>query len=135
MSILDTLEPRLRERFPNRNMRSHLPNQADIVFPAAHPEVGNLLIYDEGDEVTVMVGEFTHVHFGAERSNQAGAELAAAVTERVSSFLENLFSDRIVFWKVFGGVAGGCRERRKTDSASTLLVRKTVWSGPIPRHL
>lgn len=135
MSIIDTLEPRLRERFPNRNMRSRQPSQADIVFPAAHPEVGDLLIYDEGDEVTVIVSEFTHLHFGAEKQNQTEAELAAVITERVISFLEKLFSDRIVFWKVLGGLGGGgCRERKEVDSASTFLVRKAVWSGPIPRR-
>lgn len=135
MSIIDTLEPRLREQFPNRNMRSRVPNQADIVFPAAHHEVGDLLIYDGGDEVTVMIGEYTHLHFGAEKQYQTGVELATVITESVSAFLEKLFLDQIVFWKVLGGLAGGgCGERKETDSTSTLLVRKAVWSGPIPRR-
>jgi len=34
-----------------------------VVFPALHPEVGNVEIYEEGDGIRVHVGEITHGHF------------------------------------------------------------------------
>lgn len=40
----------------------HTPT-LEITIPAKHPEVGNILITFEGEEVTVYAGEYHHCHF------------------------------------------------------------------------
>ncbi|MBI3547093.1 MAG: hypothetical protein HY081_10985 [Gammaproteobacteria bacterium] len=131
MSILDVLIPALQERFPNRGMRIKQPGEADIVFPAAHPEFGDLIIYDEGEEITIMVGNFTHFHVGHETKSDAAVE----ITKHAIKYLDDLFADRIVLWNGLLGFGLGHRPRDDRDKAgSTFFRRKFVWSGPLPRY-
>ncbi|MHC9539942.1 MAG: hypothetical protein AB9903_10520 [Vulcanimicrobiota bacterium] len=60
--IRDVLLPKLMDRFPGRGLRTGAPPGLIAVFPAAHPEVGDLTIYDDGEEATVCIGTITHGH-------------------------------------------------------------------------
>jgi len=61
--LSEKLIPKLLARFPDRGLRVHEGRQPAASFPAAHPEVGDLLIDDDGGELTITVGELTHGHF------------------------------------------------------------------------
>jgi len=57
------LIPMLEQRFPGRGVKSDARPGPCMTFPAAHPEVGDIQIYDDGDEITLLAGNFTHGHF------------------------------------------------------------------------
>jgi hypothetical protein len=105
----------LNARFPDRGIR--LDARASIVVPAAHPGVGDLTIMDDGDELTVYVGDITHGHF----------ESAAKVVE----FLEWLFADRVLMWRVWTGGGWQLEPAPVTSRNGFTLRRWYVWSRPL----
>src|SRR5256885_23827 len=105
--IRDVLIPALEANFPDRGMRIGEPADPIAVFPAAHPEVGDVTIHDDGNEAIVHVGDITHGHFGWDDPNRTDAEAAQAVTEQLVRFLKDLFADRVLLWKQSGNGAGG----------------------------
>jgi len=132
VAIFDTLVPALRARFPDRGMR--VDGEGYVIFPAADRQFGDLVIYDEGDEVTIMVGKFTHLHLGR-RKEEPECEVASAITARVIEYLEHLFADRMLVWAGVLGFGRGQRLRdHREDEYSTFFVRKFVWSGPLRRQ-
>ena len=134
--IRDVLLPALQANFPNRGLRTGQPPDAIAVFPAAHPEVGDVNIYDDGNEAMVSVGQITHGHFGWTDANRTEAEMANAVTDEVVRFLTDLFADRIVLWKSSGG-AGGWWLVGHDNSLSIMDADDFtyLWSGPVPNPL
>ena len=117
--------------FPNRGLRLGEPPGPCAVFSAIHPEVGDIEISDDGDEVTVVVGHFTHKHFDNYDTGLSEAEVAERIAQDVVSFLEDLFSDKIVLWGSHRGT-GGCYERdQKPPRFFGRRRKKYVWSGPL----
>ena len=119
--IGDRLLPELKARWPDRPMKFGGADGPLVVFPAAHPEVGDAEIHDSGADIIVSIGKFTHEHFPAEDAGD------------VIAFLEELFADRI---ELFGaGRRGGWRARgaKPRGKISKLLFgrRTYVWSGPL----
>jgi hypothetical protein len=129
MTISEKLIPRLRARFPDRALRVHDGTQPAASFPAAHPEVGDLRIDDDGDELTITVGELTHGHFSPRDYETPSEKKEEEVIERVVKFLDEVFADEIEFWTADG--AGGWHPRGKEPSARRPHMRRFVWSGPV----
>src|SRR5262245_48711562 len=96
--ISDVLIPKLQQRFSGRGLRVGSAPSPFAVFPAAHPEVGDVQIYDDGDELTLVAGNFTHGHFSNYEDALSAKQKAEQVSEDVVNFLEDLFADRIVLW-------------------------------------
>jgi len=103
-----------------------------------HPEVGDLIIADAGDEIIVYVGNFTFVHFDEWADELSEQERANRVADRVLKFLDDIFAERMLFFGSLEG-AGGCRLRGSKPSsvgaeleAAMLSAgkRRYVWSGP-----
>jgi len=61
--IMDSLVPKLRERFTERGLRVGTPLNPCAAIPAIHAEVGDVVICDEGHELMLEAGNFTHSHF------------------------------------------------------------------------
>ncbi len=40
-----------------------MPPEPSVTFPAIHPDVGDIKIHDDGSELTLIAGNFTHGHF------------------------------------------------------------------------
>jgi hypothetical protein len=128
MSIRQALPPALHERFPDRAFRrGHAPTEV-AVFPAAHPEFGDLVIHDDGHEATI-VGTLTHTHIDARHSRHAVEGSDRAIVEEVLEFLDDLFADRIVVWCVPGKSGGYCYVGGKSDHVPR-DAKVYVWSGP-----
>ena len=51
------LLPVLRERFPDRGLVECNPPDPCAVFPGLHPGIHSVSIYDDGDELTLIVQE------------------------------------------------------------------------------
>jgi hypothetical protein len=102
------------------------------VFPAIHPEVGDIEIFDDGKEVTVKLGNLTHVHFDNYDTGLSEAEVAERLSSGVLSFLEDLFSDKIVVWGSHRGAGGYYhRDHKRPRSLFSRRRKKYVWSGPL----
>ncbi len=104
-----------------------------IVFPAAHPLVGNMEILEENDELVVIIGKITHKNFGNYEGKLSNAEKAERITENVINFLAEVFADRIEFFD--GVMFNTCRKRkrrRRNYLYKILFGSKTyIWSGPV----
>lgn len=127
--LSEQLIPRLREKFPHREIRFGAPPEPVAIFPAIHPDVGDVRIHDDGDELTLIAGNFTHGHFSNYDSNISKPEKAQVIVEQILEFLERLFDDRIV---MFGSHdrRGGWYDRGAAaiDDANEPVY---VWSGPL----
>ncbi|MDR3455881.1 MAG: hypothetical protein P4N60_00425 [Verrucomicrobiae bacterium] len=134
--IFDFLLPKLKERFPKQGFRVETSPEARVIFPGVHPEVGDIGIHDDGDELTVYAGNFTHGHFSNYDENLSEAQKAEQIAEDVVAFLKSVFADEIIFWGSHMG-GGGWRQRSKPNPFWSKLIlgkpkKEYVWSGPLP---
>jgi hypothetical protein len=132
--LSDYLIPKLQERFPGRGLRIGRPPDPCAVFPAMHPEVGDVVIQDDGSELTLIAGNFTHGHFSNYDTKLTQQQKEERIAEDVVRFLEDLFADRIALWGSHRGVGGWCKRDLPSESELRLLMdraKKCVWSGPI----
>ena len=129
IGLSQKLKPRLLARFPERGLRLHEGKEPVASFPAAHPEVGDLRIDDDGDELTISVGQLTHGHFAPGNNQRPVHEKEEELIERVLEFLDQVFHDRIEFWTA--GKSGGWHPRGGKPLASGPNTRRFLWSGPV----
>jgi hypothetical protein len=104
-----------------------------VVFAAEHPQVGDLTVSDDGDEVTLMVGTGNHWHIRTFEEGLADVAREDRTIEEVLGFLEELFADRIEFW---WNDRGGSSRQRKQETrgwfSRWFFGEETyVWSGPL----
>ena len=130
MSTLTTyLIPKLRTHFPADSFRLGTAPDAVAVFPAIHPEFGDVEIIDDGDELTVVLGKFTHSHFNCYEDNLSETDKSQKIVTELIKFLQDVFSDQVVFYGT-QGVGGGCfsKERKPPENIRSKCY---VWSGPV----
>lgn len=135
MSLLgDRLIAMLHSQLPHQPMNVGGAAGVVLVFPALHPDVGDIEVHENGDELIVMVGNFTHTHFQNYDQGLSNAERAERIAEDVAAFLKEVFSDRIEFFGSHTG-AGGWRKRKPKERgilSKVVFGSKTyVWSGPV----
>ena len=130
MSIRESLLPALLSRFPDRPFRVGNPPAAAVTFPCCHPDVGDLQIFDDGDEATIALGRHTHSHFNPYDSSLTETELASTVTESVIAFLVDLFADRVLIWSL-PGHSGGWYMLPGSSAHVPAGASAFLWSGPI----
>ena len=61
--IRDRLIPALEAAFAGSDMQIDPENNPIARFPGVQKQVGDVLIYDDGDEATVCVDNISHGHF------------------------------------------------------------------------
>jgi hypothetical protein len=133
---LDVLLRALRRRFPERPVvidpgRPDEGLGASLRVAPAHPDVGGVTIADDGNEVTVYVGEITHGHFGCYDEGLTRAEAEELVADDVAAFLDALFADRVLLWRA-GGTGGWEVQDEPVRKAPSETDRRCfVWSGPL----
>jgi hypothetical protein len=129
-----TLVPMLQAAFPKAPMQVDALRGPIAVFRAKHPSIGDLVIEDEGDEVTVILGNITHRHFGSQDSGAPAEVQARDIASEVTEYLRQLFADEIEFFGTGGSGGARARSNTKRGRLSKLLFgRKSyVWSGPLP---
>jgi hypothetical protein len=126
--ISNVLIPLLRERFPNRGIKSVAGAKPCITIPAVHSEFGDFQIFDDGDEITLVAGVFTHGHFSNYDSIPV-EEKEKIIAEDVADFLEKVFADQVVFWGSHKDV-GGWRVVKPDSTDKQKHQQEYVWSGP-----
>ena len=130
-ALFDLLVPELHRRFHDRGLVMVEAEHPHLRFPAVHPEVGDIEIYDyDGDELTVCYGTFTHCHYGNHCATTPQA--AKEAVDEVIAALDALFSDRLIMWGHDGN--GGIELEGDHGSAPCdPEVPQYVWSGPVKR--
>lgn len=131
----ERLISRVRETFPEVNAKFGAPPKPVVVFPAVHPAVGDIEIYDDGSELRVIAGHFTHGHFSDHHAPSA-AQAERNIVDAVIDFLKRLLADQIVLWGSHRGGGGWCDRERASQHRSVVDhtrdgKRLYVWSGPL----
>lgn len=99
IKLMGRLIAAIEQRFPERPWHCGMPPDEVLVFPAAHPNVGNVCLVDVGAEgVLVYLGKFTHKHFFSDDKSLGEEEAADRVVAMAMAFLEDVFADRIVMY-------------------------------------
>ena len=121
-------------------LETHLPGQFHVTetvvtFPEKHPEVGSVEVHDDGEELTVYAGNFTHLHFSSYDNSLSREQTAERIADDALAFLIDLFADRIIMWGSHDG-RGGCYERETgpTSIFSSGRGQEYVWSGPVSKQ-
>jgi len=107
VTIREVLLPALEAAFPASGVRIAAPPKPVAVFPAACSEVGDVQIYDDGDEATIVIENVTHHHTNPYDAGMTPGERAQWVTREVVGFLHALFDDRVFLWSRDQGRRGG----------------------------
>lgn len=135
--IRDSLAPALRKRYPEVGfafLESPHPF-ARVSCPCS--ALGDLEIYDDGDEATVALTKITHSHFNP-YSKMPDGERDAWVTEAVLDFLDALFADRLLVYCASDRSQAGSQFHetpidRSMPVAGVEQYECYVWSGPVAR--
>jgi len=124
--ITERLIRHIQDRFPHLPVKFAAPPDPIAVFPAAHPDVGDIEIFDDDDEITVYLGKFTHTHLFHDLSSDQSQDQAV---KDIGNFLERILKDEIVLWGSHQS-SGGFHPR---GSPPSKLARPPfyVWSGPL----
>ncbi|MHB8900127.1 MAG: hypothetical protein ACYC6Y_15365 [Thermoguttaceae bacterium] len=131
--IQERLVAAIRSAFPDREFRFSDSGQPMASIASPCERLGEVAIYDDGDEVMVELTGATRSHFACydEHLSREGKE--ERICADVIAFLEALFADRVVVWCVAGGLAGGWRMLTRGEELPkrSLVRRQFVWSREI----
>ena len=140
MPLRDILVPALRERYRDRGVQLFEDSDRSLIarFPAAHPEIGDLELAASARAtgVNVRIGDVLHDDFYSLDTHLTDAERNRRVVEEVIRFLDELFADRLLFWRGAEGGAFGWRERGISGSLDPLVLDNRrylvyLWSHPL----
>lgn len=126
-TISDELLPILADRFPGQGDVFQGAADPCIRFPAIHPDVGDILIYDDDLEITLFAGNFTHVYFYNDE-DISNEESKRQIACEVADFLEKLFADQVLLWGSHDGIGGHRVLAAGAPGGAT--ANEYVWSGP-----
>jgi len=131
--IREILVPVLRDRFHERGLKFGIPPDPIAIFPAAHVAVGDVSIWDDGDEATLGIGDITHHHFNPYDSTLTEEAAARWITEEVVGFLEKLFADRVLLQKGRTSNWGSMEWFAEDEPIPPIRdgADAFLWSGPI----
>jgi len=131
--IRDNLIPAVKEVFPNLAFKISATSNPIISLSSSSPEIGDLHIYDDGDQATVIITGIAHGDFGVYDENLNTEEKEQIITEDAISFLVTLFSDRVVLYRTSSKSMGGWTviEQGVKDIEFVAGREYFVWSGPI----
>ena len=133
--IRDHLIPALKSEFVGWEIDFSPEAPAIAAFPASQEAVGRVLIYDDGDEVTVSIENITHGHFNPYDTNLKEEETETIVVEEVIEFLKALFTDRVLLHTSANHGVGGWTRLDLSDGPVQLSrsLRYFLWSKPYSR--
>ena len=136
VTIRDLLVPAIKEAFPNLPFSFSTSGNLVATLRAPFPEIGELQIYDDGEEATVGVSEVTHLHFNPLDATLTGERRARRIAEEVMGFLRALFADQVLLFRTPNRGEGGWQ---RLDVSSKLPALDSgreyfLWSGPYDTH-
>lgn len=140
MTSREFLLSALSDRFADQRMRVGALPSPIATFPAKHADVGAIRVSGTGVDpnfiVTVEIGEIVSNHFHNFDDHLKAPERVERLTTEVVRFLQELFADRLLFWRSTDGRNAGWRERGDVGYTEPLVLdnriyRTYLWSGPL----
>jgi hypothetical protein len=130
--IRDLLVPAVQQAFPDKLFVVSSTPHPVLKLGSGCTDVGDLAIYDDGQEATVSITEITHGHFGPNDENLTRDEIDAQVTEDVICFLHALFSDHVLLYRTPERNMGGWSIFEDAPNPDELVAGREyfLWSGP-----
>jgi hypothetical protein len=129
--IGDFVITELKARIPDVFFMKNSPPRAVAVFPAAHPSVGDLAIYDDGTEARVHIGKITHGHFGCGDGNLNQSDREKDIANGVVDFVEAVFRNQVIFFSSLDGRSGGWQVGEFLAREKSSARRYFTWAGPL----
>jgi len=128
--IRDRLIPEIRKCFASAEISFESDSNLIARIPSIQEEVGDVVIYDDGDEATVEIDKISHGHFGADWDEKLPSD--ESIAENVVDFLKALFSDQVLLYTNLNGrIAGWTRLDLLDDPISIKEdYRYFLWSKP-----
>ena len=106
-----------------------------FIFAPAHPEVGELRVFEVGKEARIEIGKLTHGHFYCFGSYAARAEESQELAENLFDFICDLFAGNYVLWRAKNGGSGGWFYYDASEPIDWPRYAHKAdcffWSGPI----
>jgi hypothetical protein len=133
--LRDLLIPSLRSFFPAEHFRFHDGENKIASLPMPNGE-GELLICDDGDEVTIFLGGITHCHFSQEYLGSGEYSPEGEVVQDVIDYLKDLFADRLVFYHAPNHHGDGSIQRPSAQQLEAIPDEWHcfVWTRPLNRQ-
>lgn len=130
------LIPAIKEAFPNLPFSFSESSNLVATLKAPFPEIGELQIYDDGEEATVSISEVTHGHFNPYDESLSREQRDRKIAEDVMSFLRALFADRVLLFRTPNRGMGGWRRLDVSTEPPTFSSGHEyfLWSGPYDTH-
>jgi len=129
--LADILTEIIEQRFPGKATLISGEGMPFLEIKPEYEKFGTIKLFDDGDEVTIVFGNFTHSHYGNYEEISQN-EKDQAIAEDVTTVLEDTFADRLEFWGSRNS-CGGFREREGALK-KRLFFKKIrlghVWSRP-----
>ena len=111
----------IAESFPNRNFT--LFDEANRIATLPMPNgLGDLSIFEDGDEITFYLGEITHCHFSQEYLGDNKYTPEEETVEEAIDFLRDLFTDRAVFYCARNGGRDGSIQCPTSEQISKITT-------------
>ena len=130
----------LLAQFRDQGLLVGAPPGPLAVFPARHPQIGDLTISRPGLGwglgVDITIGDALHDHLDNIDTHLPLAQRAERLTRDVVRFARELFTDRLLFWRAVDGTDGGWRECGNAAHREPLVMddrsyRLYLWSQPL----
>lgn len=121
---------------------------ATATIPARHQDVGDITVYDDGDELTIEIGHKHHTHISSYNYDSfPEAERLGKVALDAAAFVDDIIHDRVCITVDFKGeqCIGSSHYYLDDNETSSSIVRgigggtmpgesrseRFLWSGPI----
>ena len=134
----DAFTQMFRSQLPSA-LHQYLAAGQSVIFriPEASPDVGELVVWNDGDELTVGVGKISHHHFSTWDFNGVPqSEQVQRASARAIEWIEAIISERVRFRVEYEGdrVIAGSWWSADRDDGGRWLKRTTraieyTWSG------
>lgn len=130
--ISEYLVPELQYEFSGWEIDFSPEAPAIAAFPEYQKTLGRVLLYDDGDEVTIFIEHITHGHFSNYDESLTKAEKEKAIAKDVVMFLKALFSDKVLLFKSRGNGFDGWYRLDLSDDPLELSQNRYYyfWSKP-----
>ena len=123
--LYEAMKIEIEKHFPSLRFTID-DDKKSISIPSNHEDVGSIEIQDDIDELTIIVGEFTHWHSIPYNEKTDDAELVGEIVTDVIEYLHDMFSDKIFMW----GSATKGGGSRLIEEGFKANRKGYVWSGP-----
>jgi len=124
----------LQQRLKHISLREEFTDRLVVTIPGAHPETGDIVVWLDGDEVTVGIGEHFHCHFETYlEEGQPQVERERLAAERAVDFIASFMSDSIVLRVTREGgrvVSAGAHPVDALNAPPNSDIAEYLWSGP-----